>query len=123
RELARAGLRPQWALAPALSLRGGALGCSGSGGGFLLGCRCSRDLADWFAAQHLVHVVAFHGLDFLEMLGQRDEVLPAVDQDLAGPLVGHVDDALHFGVDLRRDLLRVVALLAEVAPEEAPLLA
>src|SRR3989454_5176928 len=75
------------------------------------------------AGQNLVQLFAVDRLDDLEPLDHRVHLRPRLGQNALGGLVAVIDDAADLLVDDRRNLLRIVALLTEVAAEEHELFA
>src|SRR5207244_7530334 len=65
-----------------------------------------------------VHLPALDRFFGLQVLRELHELVAALGQDLLGPLVAGIDEAMDFLVDLPGDLLAIVPLLAKVAAEE-----
>src|SRR5262245_9859683 len=70
------------------------------------------------AVEQPQELVAVDGLDLEQDLRQPVQRLDVVAEHLAGGVVRLLDDPADLVVDLARDLLRVVGLVAELAPEE-----
>src|SRR5438105_8904995 len=67
---------------------------------------------------HGGHLPALDRFFGLEVLGELDELVAPLGEDLLGTLVAGIDEAVHFLVDLAGDLFAVIPLLAQVAAEE-----
>src|SRR5580698_4554261 len=70
------------------------------------------------ALQQRVELLLLERLALDEDLGERAKVLAVLGEDVPRTLVGGLDDAPHLVIDLARDLVGVVRLGGELAPEE-----
>src|SRR5207342_2503286 len=93
-------------------------GLLGDGRVGLLGLLVGEDLLGCLAREQPLELVGVERLVLDQDLRHRLELGDVRGQHLAGPLVGRLDDAADLVVDLARDLLGVVGLVAEVATQE-----
>ena len=73
--------------------------------------------------EHRFEVLLLDGLLGDQSLGQLDQAILVLGQHIHRPGVATVDDRADFLVDLLGDVVRVVALLADLAAEEDELVA
>src|SRR5688572_27608737 len=78
----------------------------------------AEDLFLGLAGEQRLELLALDRLALEQQLGDVGERLAVLGEDVLGLLVGALDDAADLVVDLARDLVGVVGLGGELAPEE-----